>query len=225
MSGPQGHTDPFGDTPPENFVKFFTRNWVLSGDDGAARVLPGGSPGPGGCSRERFGSFSGGLIRGVVRPVRTPGAAAQAVLTTVRATRWFPLVAMTWITWAAQCSRGRDHACEGAHERPSRARWILDGMSTTERPRILVVGGGYVGLYAARRILKKMRYGEATVTVVDPRSYMTYQPFLPEAAAGSISLGMSSSRCDASCPRRRSSPAGSPPSTRTARSPRSPPRG
>ena len=38
-------------------------------------------------------------------------------------------------------------------------------MSTTERPRILVVGGGYVGLYAARRILKKMRYGEATVTV------------------------------------------------------------
>ena len=46
--------------------------------------------------------------------------------------------------------------------------WILDGMSTTERPRILVVGGGYVGLYAARRILKKMRYGEATVTVVDP---------------------------------------------------------
>jgi NADH dehydrogenase len=60
-------------------------------------------------------------------------------------------------------------------------------MSTTERPRILVVGGGYVGLYAARRILKKMRYGEATVTVVDPRSYMTYQPFLPEAAAGSIS--------------------------------------
>ncbi|MFI6940233.1 NAD(P)/FAD-dependent oxidoreductase [Streptomyces sp. NPDC050418] len=60
-------------------------------------------------------------------------------------------------------------------------------MSTTERPRILVVGGGYVGLYAAARILKKMRYGEATVTVVDPRSYMTYQPFLPEAAAGSIS--------------------------------------
>jgi NADH:ubiquinone reductase (H+-translocating) len=60
-------------------------------------------------------------------------------------------------------------------------------MSTTERPRILVVGGGYVGLYAAQRILKKVRYGEATVTVVDPRSYMTYQPFLPETAAGSIS--------------------------------------
>ncbi|MBR7837233.1 NAD(P)/FAD-dependent oxidoreductase [Actinospica durhamensis] len=53
-------------------------------------------------------------------------------------------------------------------------------------PRILVIGGGYVGMYTARRILKNLKRGEAIVTVVDPRSYMTYQPFLPEAAAGSI---------------------------------------
>jgi NADH dehydrogenase len=52
--------------------------------------------------------------------------------------------------------------------------------------RILVVGGGYVGMYTAQRILKNLKRGEATVTVVDPRPYMTYQPFLPEAAAGSI---------------------------------------
>jgi NADH dehydrogenase len=54
-------------------------------------------------------------------------------------------------------------------------------------PRILVIGGGYVGMYTAQRILKNLKRGEATVTVVDPRPYMTYQPFLPEAAAGSIS--------------------------------------
>jgi NADH dehydrogenase len=54
------------------------------------------------------------------------------------------------------------------------------------RPRILIVGGGYVGMYTAIRLLQKLRDAEATVTVVDPRSYMTYQPFLPEAAAGSI---------------------------------------
>ena len=53
-------------------------------------------------------------------------------------------------------------------------------------PRILVIGGGYVGMYTALRILKKLKYGEAVVTVVDPHSYMTYQPFLPEAASGSI---------------------------------------
>lgn len=53
-------------------------------------------------------------------------------------------------------------------------------------PRILVVGGGYVGMFTSQRILKHLKRGEAVVTVVDPRPYMTYQPFLPEAAAGSI---------------------------------------
>jgi NADH dehydrogenase len=41
-------------------------------------------------------------------------------------------------------------------------------------------------MYVTLRLLKKLRKGEAEITVVDPRSYMTYQPFLPEAAAGSI---------------------------------------
>ena len=52
--------------------------------------------------------------------------------------------------------------------------------------RILILGGGYVGLYTALQLQRKLRRGEAQVTVVDPRSYMTYQPFLPEAAAGSL---------------------------------------
>ena len=54
------------------------------------------------------------------------------------------------------------------------------------RPRVLILGGGYVGLYTALRLKRRLRQGEAQVTVVDPRSYMTYQPFLPEAAAGSL---------------------------------------
>ncbi|WP_190129902.1 NAD(P)/FAD-dependent oxidoreductase [Streptomyces mashuensis] len=52
---------------------------------------------------------------------------------------------------------------------------------------MLVVGGGYVGLYAALHLQKKLRRSEAEVLVIDPEPYMTYQPFLPEAAAGSIS--------------------------------------
>jgi NADH:ubiquinone reductase (H+-translocating) len=51
---------------------------------------------------------------------------------------------------------------------------------------ILIVGGGYIGMYTARRLERLLRRGEATVTVVDPRGYMTYQPFLAEAAGGSI---------------------------------------
>jgi NADH dehydrogenase len=54
-------------------------------------------------------------------------------------------------------------------------------------PRILIVGGGYVGMYAALRLQRKLKRGEAEIVVVEPQPYMTYQPFLPEAAAGSIS--------------------------------------
>ena len=55
-----------------------------------------------------------------------------------------------------------------------------------DRPHILIVGGGYVGMYTALRLQKKMRRNEARITVVDPQNYMTYQPFLPETAAGSL---------------------------------------
>lgn len=51
---------------------------------------------------------------------------------------------------------------------------------------IVIVGGGYAGFYTAWGLEKRLRPGEARVTVVDPRPYMTYQPFLPEVAAGSV---------------------------------------
>ena len=53
-------------------------------------------------------------------------------------------------------------------------------------PKILIVGGGYAGFYTAWKLEKWLRAGEAEVTMVDPLPYMTYQPFLPEVAAGSI---------------------------------------
>jgi NADH dehydrogenase len=55
-----------------------------------------------------------------------------------------------------------------------------------EPTKILVVGGGYVGMYTALRLQRRLRRGEATVTVIDAQGYMTYQPFLPEAAAGNL---------------------------------------
>jgi NADH dehydrogenase len=53
-------------------------------------------------------------------------------------------------------------------------------------PKILIVGGGYAGFYTALKLERSLRPGEAEVTMVDPLPYMTYQPFLPEVAAGSI---------------------------------------
>ncbi|WP_149827651.1 NAD(P)/FAD-dependent oxidoreductase [Streptomyces tailanensis] len=60
-----------------------------------------------------------------------------------------------------------------------------------EPMRILIVGGGYVGLYTALRLQKQLKQqltrGDIEIVIVSPDPYMTYQPFLPEAAAGSIS--------------------------------------
>src|ERR1700712_6065388 len=61
-----------------------------------------------------------------------------------------------------------------------------DSTGTHQPPHILIVGGGYVGLYTAFRLQRKLKPGEATITIVEPNSYMTYQPFLPEAAAGNL---------------------------------------
>jgi NADH:ubiquinone reductase (H+-translocating) len=52
---------------------------------------------------------------------------------------------------------------------------------------IVIVGGGYAGFYTALGLEKRLtRNGEAEVILIDPRPYMTYQPFLPEVLAGSI---------------------------------------
>src|SRR3954470_12396326 len=52
--------------------------------------------------------------------------------------------------------------------------------------RIVIVGGGYVGMYAALRLQRRLSAQEAQITVIAPQSYMTYQPFLPEAGAGNL---------------------------------------
>ena len=51
---------------------------------------------------------------------------------------------------------------------------------------ILIVGGGYAGFYAAWNLEKRLRNKAARITIVEPRPYMTYQPFLPEVVAGSV---------------------------------------
>ncbi|PSK98340.1 NADH dehydrogenase [Murinocardiopsis flavida] len=69
----------------------------------------------------------------------------------------------------------------------SRNYRLVPGGGDEKVPHVLIVGGGYLGMYTARRLERKLGPGEASITVVDPNSYMTYQPFLPETAAGSIS--------------------------------------
>jgi NADH dehydrogenase len=51
--------------------------------------------------------------------------------------------------------------------------------------RILIVGGGFIGMYAARRLERIVRDGHR-ITLVNPENFMQYQPFLPEVASGTI---------------------------------------
>ncbi|HEX6330848.1 MAG TPA: NAD(P)/FAD-dependent oxidoreductase [Actinomycetota bacterium] len=51
--------------------------------------------------------------------------------------------------------------------------------------RILVVGAGFAGLYAALGMKGLVRAGHR-VTVVNDQNFMQYQPFLPEVASGTI---------------------------------------
>ncbi|WP_420804637.1 NAD(P)/FAD-dependent oxidoreductase [Actinomadura flavalba] len=44
----------------------------------------------------------------------------------------------------------------------------------------------YTALRLQRKLRSELKRGEIVVTVIDPQSYMTYQPFLPEAAAGNL---------------------------------------
>ena len=74
-------------------------------------------------------------------------------------------------------------------------------MRTGGIARVLILGGGYGGLMAAR-LLQRHADRDLEVTVVDPNTYMTYQPLLPEVAGGHVAprdvtvpLGRTLRRC------------------------------
>lgn len=52
--------------------------------------------------------------------------------------------------------------------------------------KIVILGGGYVGLYVAWTLEKHSEL-PLEVTLIEPRAYMTYQPLLPEVAGGHVS--------------------------------------
>jgi NADH dehydrogenase len=52
--------------------------------------------------------------------------------------------------------------------------------------RVLVVGGGFGGMYTARRLERLLPAGTAEIVLVNPENFMLFTPLLPEAAAGTI---------------------------------------
>lgn len=59
-------------------------------------------------------------------------------------------------------------------------------IARTGAPVVLLVGGGYVGLYTALTLERLLEPGEADVVLVNPENFMVYQPLLPEVASGTV---------------------------------------
>ena len=63
---------------------------------------------------------------------------------------------------------------------------VAAGTGSRRPPRVVIAGGGYVGFCVARALRAQLNLDQVEIAIIDSRAYMTYQPFLPEVAAGSI---------------------------------------
>lgn len=68
-------------------------------------------------------------------------------------------------------------------------RQIHDPAKASDRgagraPDIVVIGGGFAGFHALRRLQRILRPDQATLTLVTPNDYLLYSPLLPEVATG-----------------------------------------
>ncbi|NYI95043.1 NADH dehydrogenase [Streptomonospora nanhaiensis] len=52
------------------------------------------------------------------------------------------------------------------------------------RPRIVVIGAGFAGLHALRRLEKRVPKQAADIVLIAPNDYMLYSPLLPQVASG-----------------------------------------
>jgi NADH dehydrogenase len=69
--------------------------------------------------------------------------------------------------------------------------------------KVLILGGGFAGVYTARSLERLLRPGEAEITIVNRENYWVYQPMLPEVISGSIGLTDVVSPIRRLCPRTR----------------------
>src|ERR1700751_4270024 len=59
---------------------------------------------------------------------------------------------------------------------------------STDPKQILILGGGFAGVYTPRYLEKMLRPEEASITLINRENYWVYQPMLPEIISGSIGL-------------------------------------
>src|SRR5947208_13452914 len=77
----------------------------------------------------------------------------------------------------------------------------FDQTMSTDPKQVLILGGGFAGVYAARCLEKLLRAEEVSITLINRENYWVYQPMLPEVISGSIGLTNVVSPIRRLCPR------------------------
>lgn len=54
------------------------------------------------------------------------------------------------------------------------------------KPHIVVIGAGFGGIYAAKKLVPYVKRGEIDVTIINPTNYFLFTPLLHEVATGSL---------------------------------------
>jgi NADH dehydrogenase len=68
-----------------------------------------------------------------------------------------------------------------------RVRPVVMHDHASHRPRVVIIGGGFAGVYTAR-YLEKLGGDRVEIVLVSPRNHFVFQPMLPEVISGSIGI-------------------------------------
>src|ERR1700674_1442240 len=72
---------------------------------------------------------------------------------------------------------------------------------SADKKQIVILGGGFAGVYTARCLERILRPDEAEISLINRENYWVYQPMLPEVISGSIGLTDVVSPIRRLCPR------------------------
>jgi NADH dehydrogenase len=96
----------------------------------------------------------------------------------------------------------RSNAATGVRVQGAAAQEFLRGVKiVAQKKQILILGGGFAGVYTAMCLESMLKPEEAIISLVNRENYWVYQPLLPEVVSSGIGLTDTVSPIRRLCPR------------------------